>query len=170
MEQVPQASGTPHELSLGGVPYVVDRAARDDVGAVVALLRDDDLGVTREVVDAQDLEPYLRAFDDIDADPHQLLVVVRSRGVVVATMQLTFLRTLSRRGGLRMQVEAVRVASSERGSGLGRALLGWSTEVGRARGAVLAQLTTDRRRGDAHRFYESLGWVHTHRGLKLDLT
>lgn len=167
---VPGVPGTPHELRLGDVGYVVDRATRHDVGAVVALLRDDDLGATREAEETEDLDPYLRAFVDIDGDPHQLLVVVRRGGVVVATMQLTFLRTLSRRGGLRMQVEAVRVASSERGSGLGRALLGWAAEVGRARGAVLAQLTTDRRREAAHRFYEGLGWVDTHKGMKLDLT
>lgn len=164
------APGPPHELRLRGVAYVVDRATRDDVGAAVALLRDDDLGATREAADTEDLDPYLRAYDDIDADPHQLLVVVRRGGAVVATMQLTFLRTLSRRGGLRMQVEAVRVAASERGSGLGRALLGWGVEVGRARGAVLAQLTTDRRRAAAHRFYEGLGWVDTHKGMKLDIT
>ena len=89
---------------------------------------------------------------------------------VVATLQLTFLRTLSRRGGLRMQVEAVRVAGPERGAGLGRALFEWVAEVGRSRGAVLAQLTTDRSRVDAHRFYERLGWVDSHRGMKLDLT
>jgi len=166
----PADPGLPHQLRVGEVSYVVDRATRDDVAAVVALLRDDDLGATREVVAAEDVEPYLRAFDEIDADPHQLLVVVRRDGAVVATCQLTFLRTLSRRGGLRMQVEAVRVASSERRAGLGEALLGWATGVGRARGAVLAQLTTDRRRVGAHHFYEGLGWVDSHKGMKLDLT
>jgi GNAT superfamily N-acetyltransferase len=98
------------------------------------------------------------------------VVVTRQDGGVVATLQLTFLRTLSRRGGLRMQVEAVRVAASERGAGLGQALLGWAVDVGRARGAVVAQLTTDRRRVDAHRFYQRLGWVDSHQGMKLDLT
>ncbi len=104
------------------------------------------------------------------ADAHQLLVVVRRHDELVATLQLTFLRTLSRRGGLRMQVEAVRVTGSERGAGLGQALLEWAVDVGRARGDVLAQLATDRRRTDAHRFYERLGWVATHQGMKLDLT
>ena len=160
----------PHALRVGGRTFVVDRARRGDVAAVVALLRDDELATAREAPADADLAPYLEAFDEVDGDPRQLLVVVRrSDGGVVGTLQLTFLRTLSRRGGLRMQVEAVRVAAPERGTGLGRALMDWAVETGRARGAVLAQLTTDRRRADAHRFYERLGWVDTHKGMKLDL-
>jgi len=160
----------PHPLHVGERTYLVDRATREDVAAVVALLSNDGLGTARESLPDGDLEPYLEAFDEIDMDPRQLLAVARRHdGVVVATLQLTFLRTLSRRGGLRLQVEAVRVAGSERGAGLGAALMAWATDLGRARGAVLAQLTTDRRRVDAHRFYERLGWVDTHKGMKLDL-
>ena len=163
-------SDLPHALPVGDRTYLVDRATRGDVAAVVELLRDDELGTARESATDHDLRPYLDAFDEIDTDPRQLLAVVRrSDGEVVGTLQLTFLRTLSRRGGLRMQVEAVRVAGSERGAGLGRTLMGWAVDVGRARGAVLAQLTTDRRRVDAHRFYERLGWVDTHKGMNLDL-
>jgi GNAT superfamily N-acetyltransferase len=167
----PAADDLPHELRVGERTYVVARSTVDDVPAVVALLHDDELGASRESVTSADLLDHRRAFEEIDADPNQLLVVVtRQDGGVVATLQLTFLRTLSRRGGLRMQVEAVRVAASERGAGLGQALLGWAVDVGRARGAVVAQLTTDRRRVDAHRFYERLGWVDSHKGMKLDLT
>ncbi len=163
----------PHALDVGGRRFVVDRATSSDVPAVVALLRDDPLGSIRESTGDDDdgLRPYLEAFEDIDADPRQVLVVARRPdGTVVATLQLTFLRTLSRRGGLRLQVEAVRVTGSERGAGLGQALMEWAADLGRARGAVLAQLTTDRRRTEAHRFYERLGWVDTHQGMKLDLT
>ena len=171
MGSPPDVDHLPHEMRVGGQTYVVARGGPDDVAAVVALLRDDELGAARDAVTAADLAPYRQAFEEIDADPHQLLVVVRSPDdVVVATLQLTFLRTLSRRGGLRMQVEAVRVAGPERGAGLGQALLGWAVDLGRARGAVLAQLTTDRRRAGAHRFYERLGWVDSHKGMKLDLT
>jgi len=168
----PAADDLPHELHVGERTFVVARSTVDDVPAIVALLHDDALGAARESVTTDDLRlAYRRAFDEIDADPNQLLVVVtRQDGGVVATLQLTFLRTLSRRGGLRMQVEAVRVAASERGAGLGQALLGWAVDVGRARGAVVAQLTTDRRRVDAHRLYERLGWVDSHKGMKLDLT
>ncbi|MGL4175978.1 MAG: GNAT family N-acetyltransferase [Dermatophilaceae bacterium] len=97
-------------------------------------------------------------------------MVRRADGRIVATAQLSYLRTLSRRGALRVQVEAVRVSAAERGSGLGQTLFDWAVARGRGRGATIAQLTTDRRRADAHRFYERLGWVHSHRGYKLDLT
>ena len=162
----------PQALDVGGRRYVVDRATEGDVPAIVALLRDDPVGSIREsTTDDSGLRPYLEAFEDIDADPRQVLVVARRPdGTVVATLQLTFLRTLARRGGLRLQVEAVRVTGSERGAGPGHALMEWVVDLGRARGAVLAQLTTDRRRTEAHRFYERLGWVDTHKGMKLDLT
>lgn len=162
----------PHRLELDGRSVLVDRARASDVPAVLALLRDDVLGAAREGDPAEDVDlaPYLAAFAALDAGPHQLLVVVRDEaGAVVGTLQLTFITGLSRGGATRMQVEAVRVAASMRGSGLGAALLGWAADLGRARGAALAQLTTDLRRTDAHRFYERLGWVHSHAGLKLDL-
>ncbi|MGL5816726.1 MAG: GNAT family N-acetyltransferase [Phycicoccus sp.] len=166
------AAELPYELVVGDVVRLVDRATAADVGPVVDLLRDDPLGSGREGGGAgHDLAPYHEAFAAVDDDPHQLLVVVRSvDGRVVATAQLTYLRTLSRRGALRLQVEAVRVSATERGSGLGQALFDWAVAHGRGRGAVIAQLTTDRRRPDAHRFYERLGWVHSHRGYKLDLS
>ena len=172
MDTAPAVDDLPHRLRVGDRSSVVSRATPADVAAVVALLRDDELGAARESATTDDVSAYREAFAQIDADPHQLLVVVRRQHVdeVVATLQLTFLRTLSRRGGLRMQVEAVRVAGPERGAGLGRALFEWVAEVGRSRGAVLAQLTTDRSRVDAHRFYERLGWVDSHRGMKLGLT
>ncbi len=160
----------PHRLTAGGRTFVVDRGREEDVAAIVVLLRDDLVGASREAAPGESLEDYREAFRAIDGDPHQLLVVVRDdAGVVVGTLQLSFLRTLARRGVLRLQVEAVRVASSTRGSGLGRALLAWALEHGRTRGAEVAQLTSDLRRTDAHRFYEGLGWRHTHAGMKLDL-
>lgn len=164
----------PHRLPVADGRYVVDRACAEDVPAVVALLRDDLLGASREGGE-HDLEPYRAAFAALDADPNQLLVVVRDEagngaGEVVGTLQLTFVRGLSRGGATRLQVEAVRVAAPTRGSGLGAALMAWAAEHGRARGAVLAQLTSDLRRTDAHRFYARLGWTHSHAGFKLDLT
>ncbi len=136
---------------------------------IAALLRDDVVGAQREAAEG-DLEPYLDAFRDIDADANQLLVVALTDDrQVIGTMQLTLMRSLSRRGATRLQVEAVRVGAAARGTGLGRAMMTWAAEAGRSRGAVLAQLTTDRRRSAAHRFYESLGWADTHKGMKLDL-
>ncbi len=142
------------------------RAAADDVPAIVALLTDDPLGATREGADPA---AYATAFAAVDADPAHLLVVADDGGSVVGTLQLSFLPGLSRGGALRAQVEGVRVAAAARGRGLGEAMLRWCAEESRRRGAGLVQLTTDARRPDARRFYERLGYVASHVGMKLEL-
>jgi len=142
------------------------RATIDDVRAIVELLAADQLGATR---DGGDLEPYERAFEAIDADPAHLLVVAEDGGEVVATMQLSFLPGLARRGALRAQIEGVRVRSDQRGSGLGSELMAWAIDESRRRDCALVQLTSDKRRTDAHRFYERLGFVSSHEGFKLSL-
>jgi GNAT superfamily N-acetyltransferase len=105
----------------------------------------------------------------MEADPRTQLVVLEVDGQVVGTLQLNFLPGLSRRGSERAQIEGVRVARTMRGRGLGRFLVEWAIEQARSRGCRLVQLTTDLRREDAHRFYESLGFVHSHAGMKLPL-
>jgi GNAT superfamily N-acetyltransferase len=155
------------ELSVGGTAVRLRRATEDDVPALVALLADDDLGRDRETAD--DATPYLRAFTLLDADPAHLLVVAEGADAVVGTLQLSVLPGLSRGGALRAQLEAVRVARGSRGTGLGTALIGWAVEEARRRGCALVQLTTDKARADAHRFYARLGFVASHEGLKLDL-
>ena len=144
-------------------------ARRADVPAIVALLADDPIGAGRETVAEEVDAAYWRAFDAIDADPRNSLVVADLAGEVVATMQLTFVPSLTRRGGERAEIEGVRVAASQRGAGLGRRMIGWAVDEARARGCALVQLTTDKRRSDAHRFYESLGFTATHEGMKLIL-
>ena len=135
--------------------------------ALVALLADDPLGRGRETAPA---ERYLSAFDAVDASDEQLLLCLTTGdGDVVGTLQLSFLRGLSRGGALRGQIEAVRVRRDHRDKGLGRMFVEWAIEECRRRGCVLVQLTSDRSRGDAHRFYERLGFVHSHAGLKLTL-
>jgi GNAT superfamily N-acetyltransferase len=147
------------------------RARRQDVPAVVRLLADDPLGATREASDEGELpEAYWQAFEAVDADPRQLLVVAELDGRVVGTLQLTFIPSLTYRGGERAQLEAVRVDASSRDRGLGRAMVGWAIEQARARGCRLVQLTTDQRRADALRFYQSLGFRATHAGMKLPLS
>ncbi|MGA8977926.1 MAG: GNAT family N-acetyltransferase [Pedococcus sp.] len=154
-------------LSAGDREVVLRRAVRDDVAGIVGLLADDVIGAGREA--GRDLAGYLAAFEAVDADPAHLLVVLEADGLVTGTMQLTFLPGLSRGGALRCQVEAVRVAPTLRGHGVGEAMLRWGIEESRRRGAALVQLTTDKRRDDAQRFYERLGFVRSHEGLKLDL-
>jgi GNAT superfamily N-acetyltransferase len=145
----------------------IRRARREDVEAIVRMLADDQIGSTRDSVD--DLAPYLKAFDDIDADPGQLLVVAEDAGQAVGTLQLSIIPGLARKGALRGQIEAVRVRASHRGSGLGGKLMTWAIEESRRRGCALVQLTSDVQREDAHRFYERLGFVPSHTGFKLKL-
>ncbi len=145
----------------------IRRATRDDLPAILQLLFDDQLGASRET--PEDLTPYTEAFAEIDADPAQLLMVADRNGTVIGTLQLTIIPGLARRGAKRGLVEAVRVGASARGTGLGTTLMEWAIEESRARGCALVQLTSDKTRTDAHRFYERLGFVATHEGFKLKL-
>ncbi|MGX1308558.1 GNAT superfamily N-acetyltransferase [Amorphus suaedae] len=148
----------------------VFRPAREaDIAAIVALLADDGLGRGREKPGLP-LDPrYRDAFAALDRDPNQLLLVAERDGAIVGCLQLTFIPGLSRLGMWRGQIEAVRIAASERGTGLGGALVGWAIERCRERGCGLVQLTTDKQRNDAHRFYERLGFEASHEGMKLAL-
>jgi GNAT superfamily N-acetyltransferase len=149
------------------VEIQIRRARRPDVEPIVRLLVDDQLGATRDSAD--DLTPYLKAFEAIDADASQLLMVADLGGTVVGTLQLTIIPGLARKGTLRGQVEAVRVRADQRGSGLGARLMEWAIDESRRRGCALVQLTSDASRVDAHRFYERLGFVASHQGFKLKL-
>ncbi|MDN5726319.1 MAG: GNAT family N-acetyltransferase [Propionibacteriales bacterium] len=144
------------------------RSIEADVPEIVRMLADDSIASSRgDSTSVEDAAAYFRAFAAIDADPAQLLVIGRTAdGDPVATCQLTFIPGLSRAGSTRLQIEAVRVSPSLRGSGLGSALLNWALNEGRRRGATLAQLTSDRERTEAHRFYERLGFVFSHAGFK----
>ena len=157
------------QISAGGATYAVRRAARADVVAIVDLTAADQIGPPRDD-SSGDLAPYFAAFDAIDADPAQLLVVVDdAAGAVVATLQLTYIPGIARRGGTRAQIEAVRVRDDLRGRGIGGALIAWAVGRARERGCALVQLTSNKERLDAHRFYGRLGFVATHEGFKLRL-
>jgi GNAT superfamily N-acetyltransferase len=144
-------------------------ARRADVPVIVSLLAADPLGAGRETVGEDVDEAYWRAFEAIDADPRNALIVADLDGEVLGTMQLTFIPGLSRRGAERAQIEGVRVRADHRGTGLGRQMIEWAIDQARERGCALVQLTTDKNRTDAHRFYASLGFRVTHEGLKLTL-
>jgi GNAT superfamily N-acetyltransferase len=158
-------------LPVAGGAVELRPAVADDLPALVALLADDPLGSTREGAGGSEAElaPYRRAFALLDADPAHLLLVAVDGGAPVGTFQLSFVPGLARRGALRGQLEAVRVRADHRGRGLGAAMIGWAIEEARRRGCALVQLTTDKRRPDAHRFYAGLGFVASHEGLKLTI-
>lgn len=148
---------------------VLRLARKGDIGSIVRLLADDVLGREREDLSEPLPASYLDAFEAIEADPNQELIVAEANGIIVGTLQLTFLPHLTHRGSWRAQIEGVRVAGEQRGSGIGREMVSWAIARAHQRGCKLVQLTTDRQRPDALRFYEDLGFKATHHGLKLVL-
>jgi GNAT superfamily N-acetyltransferase len=157
----------PATIGAGGSRFVLRRAVRADVPALVRLIAADALRANDDSAAPEHLTRYDRAFEAIEADPAQTLVAVEGPdGAVVGTMQLTLIPGLSRGGATRMHVEAVRIAETQRGIGLGTSMLEWAVEYARASGAALVQLTSDARRTDARRFYERLGFEPTHLGFK----
>lgn len=141
-------------------------ATRADVAGIVAMLADDPLGQGRE---GADLALYLAAYDEIAANPAHQLIVGEVAGRLVACCQLTILAGLSRQGAKRALVEAVRVVQDLRSQGLGAALMAECEARARAAGAQVLQLTTDKSRLRAHRFYERLGFEASHLGYKKPL-
>ncbi|MFK0108095.1 GNAT family N-acetyltransferase [Streptomyces sp. NPDC091217] len=142
-------------------------AVAADIPAIVGMLADDPLGARRESPD--DLAPYLDALERLSADPNQQLVVAVREGRVVGTLQLTVIPGLSRRGATRSIIEGVRIHGDERGSGLGTRFIEWAIDESRRQGCQLVQLTSDKSRTDAHRFYERLGFTASHAGFKLEI-
>jgi GNAT superfamily N-acetyltransferase len=146
---------------------ILRSARRDEVSAIVAMIADDGLGRGREAI--SNPQAYYDAFDEMAKDPNNRLLVAEQDGHIVGTLQITFIRGLSRQGAKRAQIEAVRVAAGHRGQGLGREIFLRAIELARTEGCALVQLTTDKKRADAHRFYETLGFVASHEGMKLAL-
>jgi GNAT superfamily N-acetyltransferase len=141
-------------------------ATRDDLPRIVELIADDAVAAARTGTLSA---AHFAGFEAVEASPNDELVVAELDGEVVGTMQLTFIPGISRNGASRLQVEAVRVDQRLRGQGIGRLLMEHAHARGRERGCALAQLTSDKQRPDAHRFYGSLGYTPSHEGFKLTL-
>jgi GNAT superfamily N-acetyltransferase len=133
------------------------------------MLAEDDLGSQRERFEDPLPDMYYAAFERINGDSNHELIVGEQNGEVIGTLHLMFLPSLSFQGGVRAQIESVRIDESQRGQGLGREMMKWTIERARKRGAHIVQLTTHKSRAEAHRFYERLGFVGTHLGMKLSL-
>jgi GNAT superfamily N-acetyltransferase len=144
-------------------------AARDDLPSIVRMLTEDDLGSGREWYQEPLPASYYSAFEQIDSDPNHELIVAEFNGEVIGTLHLMFLPSISFQGGLRAQIESVRIDGRLRGQGIGRGMLQWTIKRAKRRGAHLVQLTTHKAREDAHRFYERLGFKGSHLGMKLSL-
>ena len=145
------------------------QAHRADLLAIVRLLADDPLGAGREALTDNFPDSYARAFEALKAQEGNEIIVGDQDGEVVACLQLTIVPGLSRNGATRAFIEGVRVAKSLRGKGVGEALVKHALDKARAAECRLAQLTSDKSRVDAHRFYERLGFKATSIGMKLDL-
>ncbi|MFK7810923.1 MAG: N-acetyltransferase family protein [Maribacter sp.] len=144
------------------------KATKNDVAVIVEMIADDELGMKRENFQTPLPTEYLKAFDKIIADENQELIVVENKDLeVIGTLQLSFIQYLTYRGGIRAQIEAVRIRKDKRGLGIGRIMFEWAINRAQERNAHLLQLTTDKKRPKALRFYENLGFRPTHEGMKL---
>lgn len=145
------------------------RATMEDLPTLLALLSDDELGANRESLTADKLARYQQAMQRINADANQYLMVVEAAGAIVGTCHLTLMPSLTYQGSMRLQIEAVRVAATHRNGGIGQWMLAQTIAYAKEHDASIVQLTTNKQRHDAQRFYEKLGFQATHEGLKLFL-
>ena len=145
------------------------KATKYDIPNLVALLADDDLGATREDTSMPVNQRYIDSFNSIDKDPNNELTVVESNSELVGMLQLTFIPYLTHTGSWRCLIEGVRISSNYRGQGMGTRFINWSVERATEMNCSIVQLTSDKQRPDALRFYESLGFQATHEGFKLKI-
>ena len=144
------------------------KAKKDDVPKIVKMIANDKLGKLREDYQEPLPEKYYQAFENIDSDINQELIVIENEeNAVIGTLQLTFIQYLTYQGGIRAQIEAVRIKEDQRGKGIGEKLIKWAINRSKEKGAYLLQLTTDKKRPDALKFYEKLGFTASHEGMKL---
>ena len=144
-------------------------ATEKDLDSIVAMLADDVLGSKRERYEQPLPNSYIKAFHAISSDPNNELIVACYGDEVIGVQQITFTPYITYQGGWRATIEGVRTSSSLRGKGIGTELIQWAIQRARERGCHLIQLTTDKTREDALRFYERLGFSATHEGLKMKL-
>jgi len=150
------------------------KARKQDLSAIIDMLVDDPLGSQRESENT-DLKAYESAFQHIENDPNNELIVARDEGPddskqkreIIAVLQLTYMPSLTYQGSWRAQIEGVRVHKDYRGQGLGESIFQWAIERSQQKGCKIIQLTSDKKRPDAIRFYEKLGFKASHEGFKL---
>lgn len=148
---------------------VFRKAERNDVPFIVQMLANDKLGKLREKYEDPLPEIYYEAFENISNDANQELIIVEKDREIIGTLQLSFIQYLTYQGGMRAQIEAVRIREDVRGEGIGRQMFEWAIARARERKAHILQLTTDKSRPEAVHFYEKLGFKATHEGTKLHL-
>lgn len=144
------------------------KAKKDDLSFIVQLLADDELGKKRENFQKPLPAEYLEAFERISSDSNQELIVVENSELqIIGTLQLSFIPYLTYQGGIRAQIEAVRIKKEFRNKGIGKKMFEWAIERAVKKGAHLLQLTTDKKRPEALEFYKRLGFKNSHEGMKI---
>ena len=141
----------------------------NDLPNILLLLADDELGKYREEISGEVHQNYIKAFNAINTDSNQFLAVFEKNNEIVGCLQLAFIPSLTRHGGLRGQIEGVRVSSKLRGKGYGRQMISWAIEKCRQQGCTLIQLTSDKSRKEAFHFYQNLGFSPSHEGFKMQI-
>ena len=151
------------------MPLTYRAATPGDLPFIIGLVVEDSVIDTGD--DAADAmhSDYRDALAAIDADPNQEMIVVELDGEPVGCFQLSYLPGLMRRGMWRGQIEVVHVSEARRNLGIGSEMMRWAVERCREHNCSMVQLTSNKKRGDAHRFYERLGFLKSHEGFKLYL-
>lgn len=143
------------------------KATKNDLPFIVKLMVYDKLGKLRENYQEPLPETYYDAFEIINSDSNQELMVAENDKEILATFQLTFIPYLSFQGKLRAQIENVFVREDLTGQGIGKKIFEWAIQRAKERNAHLLQLTSDKQRPRAIKFYEDLGFIASHEGMKL---
>ena len=143
------------------------KATKNDVPYIIKLMENDKLGKLRENYQEPLPESYYEAFDIINSDPNQELMVAENDAEIMGTFQLTFIPYLSYQGRLRAQIENVFVREDLTGQGIGKKMFEWAIDRAKTRNAHVLQLTSDKQRPKAIKFYEDLGFTASHEGMKL---
>lgn len=154
----------------GHIKVKFSLAESKDLNEILRLLSDDGIGISKEIFSSNSIDPaYISAFQEIEADPNNEILIGKIEDTLVAVLQVTYIPNLTLRGSKRAQIEGVRVASEMRGKGLGHELFAFALQRAKSKGCRLMQLTTNTLRKDAIRFYESLGFTASHVGLKKEI-
>ena len=144
------------------------KAAEKDLSIIIGMMANDELGKKRENFQNPLPHSYLKAFQKIDADKNQELIVVENDNLeVIGTLQITYIQYLSYCGGIRAQIENVFIRNDQRGLGIGKSVFEWAIQRAKEKKVHVVQLTSDKKRPRAIKFYENLGFKATHEGMKL---
>lgn len=142
------------------------KARLDDLPVIIQLYGDDNIGSTREILAEPIDDIYIRAFEDIAKDRNNHVYVIEDQGKVIGTLQYTIIAHLNRTAAKRAQIESVHIHRDYRNKGIGKKFMQFAIDLAKSDGCKIVQLTSDKTRQDAQRFYRDLGFTDSHVGMK----